>query len=268
MLPLHTANTLKETISNAFNLGVKQQTLLRDIIMEAYELKGINKAKQDTWTRPAPTIHDICSIYFNRDDIKEDSLYAALTNLYEFEIFEPDCLDTKNLFDIVDGVTVINLSGYDEAIQNLVVAITLDIFYTQMLVVGESKQENGYRQLNKLILVDEADNFLSKNFISIKKILKEGRMFGVGTILSTQLLSHFATSENEYQNYILTWIIHNVSDLNNKDVRYIFNTQSKGEEDSIYNKIKSLAKHESLVKIPKENSPIYIKDKAFWELNK
>ena len=69
-------------------------------------------------------------------------------------------------------------------------------------------------------------------------------MFGVGTILSTQLLSHFATSENEYQNYILTWIIHNVSDLNNKDVRYIFNTQSKGEEDSIYNKIKSLAKHE------------------------
>ena len=268
LLPLHTANTLKETISNAFNLGVKQQTLLRDIIMEAYELKGINKAKQDTWTRPAPTIHDICSIYFNREDVKEDSLYAALTNLYEFEIFEPDCLETKNLFDIVDGVTVINLSGYDEAIQNLVVAITLDIFYTQMLVVGESKQENGYRQLNKLILVDEADNFLSKNFISIKKILKEGRMFGVGTILSTQLLSHFATSENEYQNYILTWIIHNVSDLNNKDVRYIFNTQSKGEEDSIYNKIKSLAKHESLVKIPKENAPIYIRDKAFWELNK
>ena len=31
--------------------------------------------------------------------------------------------------------------------KNLVVAITLDIFYTQMLVVGESKQENGYRQL-------------------------------------------------------------------------------------------------------------------------
>ena len=268
LLPLHTANTLKETISNAFNLGIKQQTLLRDIIMEAYELKGINKVKQDTWTRPAPTIHDICSIYFNREDIKEDSLYAALTNLYEFEIFEPNCLETKNLFDIVEGVTVINLSGYDEAIQNLVVAITLDIFYTQMLVVGESKQYNGYRQLNKLILVDEADNFLSKNFTSIKKILKEGRMFGVGTILSTQLLSHFATSENEYQNYILTWIIHNVSDLNNKDVRYIFNTQSKSEEDSIYNKIKNLAKHESLVKMPKENAPIYIKDRAFWELNK
>lgn len=268
LLPLHTANMLKETISNAFNLGIKQETLLRDMIMQAYESKGIHKANMKTWENQVPTINDVCSIYFNREDIKEDSLYAALKNLYEFEIFEPDASKTKNLFDIVDGVTVINLSGYDEAIQNLVVAITLDIFYTQMLVAGESKQENGYRQLNKLILVDEADNFLSKNFVSIKKILKEGRMFGVGTILSTQLLSHFATSENEYQNYILTWIIHNVSDLNNKDVRYIFNTQSKSEEDNIYNKIKSLAKHESLVKIPKENAPIYIRDKAFWELNK
>lgn len=267
LLPLHTANTLKETISNVFNLGVKQQVLLQDIIMEAYKMKGIIKNEKDTWTNKAPTIHDVSSIYFNKEEIKEDSLYAALTNLYEFEIFEPDYLNTKNLFDIIDGVTVIDLSGYNEDIQNLVVAITLDIFYTQMLVLGESKQKDGYRQLNKLILVDEADNFLSKDFTSIKKILKEGRMFGVGTILSTQLLSHFVTSENEYKNYILTWIVHNVSDLSNKDVKYIFNTQNKSEEDSIYNKIKSLAKHESLVKMPKENVPIYIKDKAFWELN-
>ena len=137
-----------------------------------------------------------------------------------------------------------------------------------MLVEGESKQENGHRQLNKLILVDEADNFLSKNFNSIKKILKEGRMFGVGTILSTQFLSHFSTSENDYQNYILTWIIHNVSELNNKEIKFIFNTKNKSEEDEIYNKIKTLAKHESLVKLQNENGPVYIKDKAFWELNK
>lgn len=266
LLPLHTANALKETISKAFNLGIKQETLLRDIIMQAYANKGINKANMETWGNYAPTIRDVCSLYFNSEDLREDSLYAALKNLDEFEIFEAESENTKSLFDIIDGVTVIKLSGYDEAIQNLVVAITLDIFYNQMLVVGESEQDGKYRQLTRMILVDEADNFLGKNFTSIKKILKEGRMFGVGTILSTQLLSHFATSENEYQNYILTWIVHNVSDLNNKDVRYIFNTQSKAEEDSIYNKIKSLAKHESLVKIANENRPKYIRDKAFWEL--
>lgn len=268
LLPLHTANILKETISKAFNLGIKQETLLRDIIMKAYEIRGIKKGDPATWDKQAPTIQDICRMYFSREDFKEDSLYAALKNLDEFEIFEPDPNKTKNLFDVIDGVTVINLSQYDENIQNLVVAITLDIFYSQMLVEGESKQENGHRQLNKLILVDEADNFLSKNFNSIKKILKEGRMFGVGTILSTQFLSHFSTSENDYQNYILTWIIHNVSELNNKEIKFIFNTKNKSEEDEIYNKIKTLAKHESLVKLQNENGPVYIKDKAFWELNK
>ena len=137
-----------------------------------------------------------------------------------------------------------------------------------MQAYGHSKIDGSLRQLNKIVLVDEADNFLSKNFASLKKILKEGREFGGGTILSTQLLSHFSTGENDYANYILTWVIHNVADLNNKDVKYIFNTQSKQEEEHLYNKIKSLNKHYSLVKMGDSDRPIYMKDKAFWELIK
>jgi len=268
LLPLHTANSLKETISKAFNLGIKQETLLRDIIMEAYENHGINKVNEETWGNLPPTLKEVCELYLNKEDSAQDSLYAALKNLYEFEIFESDPTKTKSLFDIIDGVTVINLSGYDQGIQNLVVAITLDIFYSQMLTIGESETEGQHRQLTNMVLVDEADNFLSKNFVSLRKILKEGRMFGVGTILSTQLLSHFSTGNNEYANYILTWIVHNVSDLNNKDVRFIFNTKGKEEEEVIYNKIKSLKKHHSLVKLGGEKGAIYTRDKAFWELIK
>lgn len=268
MLPLHTANTLKETLAKAFGLGIKQETLLRDLIMEAYEGRGIIKNKPDTWNKPAPTLKDVYDIYVNREDLKEDSLYAAFSNIIDFEIFEPDPFKTESLFELIDGVTVIDLSGYDPGIQNLVVAITLDLFYSQMQAYGHSKIDGHLRQLNKIILVDEADNFLSKNFSSLKKILKEGREFGVGTILSTQLLSHFSTSENDYANYILTWVVHNVSDLNNKDVKYIFNTQSKGEEENIYSKIKSLNKHYSLVKMGDRDRPVFMKDKAFWELLK
>ena len=267
MLPLHTANSLKETLAKAFGLGIKQETLLRDLIMEAYEKRGIIKNKPDTWDNPAPTLKDVYDIYVNRDDLKEDSLYAAFSNLIDFEIFEPDPNETESLFDLIDGVTVIDLSGYDPGIQNLVVAITLDLFYSQMQAYGHSKIDGSLRQLNKIVLVDEADNFLSKNFASLKKILKEGREFGVGTILSTQLLSHFSTGENDYANYILTWVIHNVANLNNKDVKYIFNTQSKQEEEHLYNKIKSLNKHYSLVKMGDSDRPIYMKDKAFWELD-
>lgn len=268
MLPLHTANGLKETLAKAFGLGIKQETLLRDLIMEAYEKRGIIKNDSETWDKPAPTLKDVYDIYVNKEDLKEDSLYAAFSNLIDFEIFEPDPNETKSLFDLIDGVTVIDLSGYDPGIQNLVVAITLDLFYSQMQAYGHSKIDGQLRQLNKVVLVDEADNFLSKNFSSLKKILKEGREFGVGTILSTQLLSHFSTGENEYANYILTWVVHNVADLNNKDVKYIFNTQSKSEEENIYSKIKALNKHYSIVKMGDSDRAVFMKDRAFWELIK
>ncbi|MGL5069193.1 MAG: DNA phosphorothioation-dependent restriction protein DptH [Sarcina sp.] len=266
MMPLHTASSLAETITKAFRLGAKQNMALKDIIMEAYELKGISKINPSSWENTAPTMNEVYQIYLDSENFKEDSLYAALKNLAEFEIFEVDANNTKPLFDLIDGVTVIDLSGYDPSIQNLVVAITLDLFYSQMQAMGHSKIEGNLRQINKIILVDEADNFLSEDFTSIKKILKEGREFGVGTILSTQLLSHFSTGDNDYSNYILTWIIHSVTDINNKDVKYIFNTQSKADEEILCNKIKSLTKHYSLVKMGDSDKPIEIKDKAFWEL--
>ena len=266
MLPLHTANSLKVTLAKAFGLGIKQETLLRDLIMDAYESKGIIKNKPDTWDKPAPTLKDVYDLYVNREDLKEDSLYAAFSNLIDFEIFEPDGSETKSLFDLIDGVTVIDLSGYDPDIQNLVVAITLDLFYSQMQAHGHSKIEGNMRQLNKMILVDEADNFLSKDFETLKKILKEGREFGVGTILSTQLLSHFSTGENKYSDYVLTWIVHNVAEISLKDAKYIFNLQEKSEQEQICNKIKGLNKHYSLVKMGDSDRAIFMKDKAFWEL--
>ena len=268
MLPLHTANSLKVTLAKAFGLGIKQETLLRDLIMEAYEKRGIIKNKPDTWDNQAPTLKDVYDIYINREDLKEDSLYAAFSNLIDFEIFEPDPYQTKSLFELIDGVTVIDLSGYDPDIQNLVVAITLDLFYSQMQAYGHSGVQGNLRQLNKMILVDEADNFLSKDFETLKKILKEGREFGVGTILSTQLLSHFSTGENKYSDYILTWIVHNVAEINSKDAKYIFNAQAKGDQEAICNKIKSLSKHYSLVKMRDSDRPIFMKDMAFWELIK
>ena len=269
MLPLHTASTLKETLANAFNLGHKQETLLKDLIMEAYDKKGIIKNKPETWEKTAPTFKDVYDVYMSHEEIKkDDSLYAAFSNLIDFEIFEPDGENTKGLFDLINGVTVIDLSGYDPSIQNLVVAITLDLFYSQMQAYGHSKIDGNLRQINKMVLVDEADNFLSKNFSALKKILKEGREFGVGTILSTQLLSHFSTGENDYANYILTWVVHKVDDLSNKDVKYIFNTQSKSEEENLFSKIKNLNKHYSYVKMGDNNRAIFMKDLAFWQIVK
>lgn len=267
LLPLHIASTLQETISLAFNLGNKQKALLKEMIMLAYEDKGIFKHLRESWSKTAPTIADVYEKYMEDERMTTDSLHAALNQLYEYQIFQPDGSKTKSLYELIDGVTVINLSGYSADIQNLVVAITLDAFYSQMQKNGHSKIDQNYRQLTKMILVDEADNFLSKNFMSIRKILKEGREFGVGTFLSTQFLNHFSTGDNEYAQYILTWIVHRVNDIKIKDVEALFPVFEKDQKEQLAQLIKKLEKHHSAVNLG-GSKPILIEDYPFWKLVK
>lgn len=267
MLPMHTANQFRTTISTAFNLGNKQQNRIKSLVIEAYEAVGISKSDSSTWSKPAPTLHDVWNAYNAQEKVEEDSLYAALSDLAEFEIFEPDGAKAISLYDFVNGVTVINLSGYDQKIQNLVVALVLDLFYAQMHQNGSSKFEDPYRQLTKFVLVDEADNFMKQEFPGLRMLLKEGREFGVGTILSTQELTHFKTTNNDYASYILSWIIHRVPSIKSQDVKSLFNTAGKDDVESLLSSIQALDKHQSLY-VDGEKHFTKIQDLAFWQLDR
>ena len=174
LLPIHTANAFKATIAKVYGLGPKQQDILSQCIIETYANSGISPSDPSTWNNEAPTFEQVYQRYANDEDIKKnDSLAAAMNKLHQFQVFEGVPSNTKTLFEVLKGVVVIDLSGYDPDIQSLIVAITLDLFYVQMQAVGSSKMEGNYRQLTKLILVDEADNFMSEGFPALKKILKE-----------------------------------------------------------------------------------------------
>ncbi len=47
-------------------------------------------------------------------------------------MFEDKFDNCTSLYELINGVTVVELAGYPPAIQNLVVALTLDLFYSQM----------------------------------------------------------------------------------------------------------------------------------------
>lgn len=269
MLPVHTANAFTDTISRAYRLGVKQQNSLYSCIEQAYKNQGIIPSNPETWNNLAPTFDMVYDIYINDPDIpKNDSLEAAMQDLHRFSIFESNPYHTASLFDLLKGVVVIDLSGYDEKIQSLIVGITLDQFYAQMHSKGSSKTDGTYRELTRMILVDEADNFMRKNFPSLKKIMKEGREFGVGTILSTQCLDHFTNGDDDYSRYIMTWVVHNVSDLKRSDVEYIFRTTANSADtNKLYEAIKNNDRFHSIVKIGNAE-PVHVRDKAFFELLK
>lgn len=266
MLPLHTANAFSGTLSKAFGLGQKQQLRLRNIILEAYDQAGISKSDSSTWSKPCPTIAMVWDIFLNKEKVEEDSLYAALDSLATYEFFEADPTAVSSLYDILDGVVVIELAGYSTQIQNLIVALTLDLFYAQMQKHGKPTVKGHHRQVTKMILVDEADNFMKEDFDSLRKILKEGREYGVGAILSTQEITHFKTGENNYASYILTWIVHRVSEIKNADVKALFNKDDKSDQDRLMEEIRKLEKHHSLY-VDGDKKILKMRDHAFWELN-
>ncbi|MNG68650.1 AAA-like domain protein [compost metagenome] len=267
MLPRHTAMAFAETMGKAYNLGVKQRMKLVSLIMDCYDLAGIVPHDRSTWNRTAPTIEDVWQQYLAQEKVDEDSLYAALYNLAGFQIFETNPEKMTSLYDLVDGVTVIELAGYPSEIQNLVVALTLDLFYAQMQKRGKPVVRGDYRQLTKMILVDEADNFMRQDFSSLRKILKEGREYGVGAILSTQEITHFKTGDNNYASYILTWVIHRVSEIRNADIKAVFNVDDKGEQESLMGQVRQLEKHFSLY-VDGDKQVKKMRDRAFWELVK
>jgi DNA phosphorothioation-dependent restriction protein DptH len=264
MLPIHTARGFSETVGRAFNLGQKQQLKLRQLISDAYELAGIHKTDPTTWSKPAPTIEDVWQLFLSSEP-ELDSLYAALESLCELEVFETDHQQCQSLYDLIDGITVIELAGYPGEIQSLVVALTLDLFYMQMQKKGKPQVQGDFRQITKMILVDEADNFMSQNFPSLRKILKEGREYGVGVILSTQDITHFQTGENDYSSYILTWVIHRVAKIKPQDIKAMFSVNDKAEQDRLMDTIQKLDKHYSLY-IDGAKNIVKMRDRAFWEL--
>lgn len=265
MLPIHTAGRLSETMAKAYGLGPKQQLKLENLILECYEAAGISPEDPTTWSRTVPTIEDVWQRFINQEKVEEDSLYAALSKLARYKIFDTIPENMTSLYELIDGVTVVELAGYPPEVQNLVVALTLDLFYAQMQQRGKPVVRGDYRQLTKMILVDEADNFMRQDFSSLRKILKEGREYGVGVILSTQEITHFKTGENNYASYILTWVIHRVSEIRNADIKAVFNVDDKGEQESLMGQIRQLEKHFSLY-IDGDKNVKKMRDKAFWEL--
>jgi DNA phosphorothioation-dependent restriction protein DptH len=265
MLPLHIATGFTETMAKAFGLGQKQQLRLRKLILDAYEGAGIVLADSTTWKLPAPTLATVWELFLQQDKVEEDSLYAALDSLVSYQIFEPNAQMVQSLYDMLDDVTVIELAGYSPQIQNLVVALTLDLFYSQMQKRGKPTVKGDFRQITKMVLVDEADNFMKEDFRSLRKILKEGREYGVGVILSTQDITHFKTGENNYASYILTWVVHRVAEIKNADIKAIFNKDDKTEQEGLMETIRRLDKHYSLY-IDGDKHVRKMRDKAFWEL--
>lgn len=219
-LPAITADRIADSFAKAYGLGLKQQSNIKQVIIDTYKDAGITK-EPGSWENPVPTMELVIEKYFETYDAN-DKAFALFDKLRDYTIFTTDNSNCVSLFEWLNSVRVIDLTLYPDDTKKVIVSLILDLFYAEMRQLGGSKQENGFRELRAMIMVDEAHQFLKKDFNSFRSIISEGRMFGVGMILSTQNVSDFKTSKEDYSQFILSWVIHHVNSISKAEIANIF----------------------------------------------
>lgn len=260
-LPAITADRIADSFAKAYGLGLKQQSNIKQVIIDTYKDAGITK-DPSSWENPVPTMEQVIDKYFETYDAN-DKAFALFDKLRDYTIFTTDNSNCVSLFEWLNCVRVIDLTLYPDDTKKVIVSLILDLFYAEMRQLGGSKQENGFRELRAMIMVDEAHQFLKKDFNSFRSIISEGRMFGVGMILSTQNISDFKTSKEDYSQFILSWVIHHVNSISKAEIAGIFGASDQNGERymDFINKAKLF---ESICKIGSKVDGI--RDLPFFEL--
>jgi len=222
-------------------IGPVQRRQLKTAVKNAYDICGPDSQ---------PTVYNIQEAYAVLLGDKPDSPSAILDDIVDREIFHREPTKAGLLEDFLDGVVVLDLGslGQDDRAKNMVVAIMLNVFYEQMLRIpkrpflGNNPQ---LRAVDSFLLVDEADNIMRYEFDVLRKILLQGREFGVGVILASQYLRHFKAGASDYREPLLTWFIHKVPNITSNEIQAL---GMSVESSLIAERIKVLQKHWCLYK--------------------
>ena len=225
-----------------------QKAQLKDAVKQAYRAAQIAGYS-------APLISEVKDHYLMQTKDKKDSTYNIIDDIVDAEIFSEDREKITSFEDFMDGIVVVNLKelGQDDLTKNLIVIIMLNFFYEYMLkiekkpFISAGKEDLTLRFIHSMLLVDEADNIMKYGFDVLRKVLLQGREFGVGVILSSQYFSHFKVSRHniDYREPLNTWFIHKVP---NVDVPGLKAIGLSNPDNEMVNKIRDLQPHECLYK--------------------
>lgn len=223
-------------------IGPVQRDKLKGAVRSAYE----SASAQDR----APTIYDIHAEYKELLGGKSDTPMAIIDDLVDMEVFARDPKDALPFDKFLDGVVVVSLDalGQDDRSKNMLVAVMLNMFYENMLktpkrpFLGTDPQ---LRVIDSYLLVDEADNIMRYEFDVLRKLLLQGREFGIGVILASQYLRHFKVGATDYREPLLTWCIHKVPNVTAAELGALGLVSDIGEMSE---RVKSLPNHHCLYK--------------------
>jgi hypothetical protein len=231
-------------------IGTVQRGEIIRGLKECYHNAGISESDATTWTRPFPTLRDLFQ-HLEAHDLASGVPQSIIHDLVDLGVFaeEDPATDLDTFFDATHVINLKPLGGSPTVIRSIL-CFFMNAFYDRMLHLGEAalEQRSGHslRRLRRIMLVDEADDFIGLNLISLKNVMQQGRSFGHGVILSTQFLHHFNKTDTPLRPLIGTWLLHQMMDLSPTDVKLLFNLSSREDINRLVNRLGTLRQHTSL----------------------
>jgi len=231
------ARALVDIVAKIFrHIGAKQSDRLTEVIVNLYQKLGYS-----------PTLDDVLTAY-KEETGTSDGVVAALNAFSMYKVFSSDISSHVSFEDFLgDGVTVIDLSYLttDDAMKNFIVALFLNEYLGFMMnreKIPPVGDEPKIRFISSYLLIDEAVNIMHKHLQALDSILRMGREFGIGVMLSSQFLSDFDDPQDSYSEKLHTWFIHRVPDISLKELQSLGIPFSNQDD---VNNIKTLKNHES-----------------------
>ena len=260
-LHVHTAMAFAEAMGSSYSLDPIQKSTLVQSVMTAYAHCGITE-DPETWSLPAPTFGHVFREYLDRPTSQHnDSLVHILENLAGQELFEGNQEDNFDGYANFRGVVVLDLSGYSDPVKKLVAMLILSKFCDRM---SGSEAVQG---LEKLVLVDEADDILSHGCPVLSRMIREGKERGVGILLSARYPDFLKSLGFDGREYIHLWLVHHVEELRKSELEHILRAEPYDPRvEQLYQFLRRLERDECVLRLGREE-PVRMENLPFHDIS-
>lgn len=174
----------------------------------------------------SPTMREMRDAYVQAFR-KPDTVSALLNDFVNNQVFVDDHTQFTPFTELISNqILILNLKPL-QPMQNLfrqVMAIMVSQYFGAMLKMKTPPfrpGDNGIslRELQSVLLVDEAHTIMRLRFQQLEDILLQGREFGISVILSSQFPDHFINTEMDYAGKLRSWFMHRVGNLTPQQLR-------------------------------------------------
>lgn len=261
-LHAHTAMSFADALARAYGLNALEKSTLVQCVIAAYAARGIT-SDPVTWDLAPPVFEDVYEEYCSRPQNQRSGTLAQVMETFSLlDLFDSESREHPALYDQIQGTVIMDMSGYPERLKHFALGIVLEVVYAQMC--GQKRTLS--RELQKMILIDNADTLLASGSAGLEGLLSQGREFGLGLLLSAQSLDGFRDEGFDYRKWIRTWVLHNVEDLRKADLEFLLQADiHENALDRLYQTSRRLQKLHSLIRIGLEE-PVLAEDLPFYEI--